>query len=336
MTNSPEDPAWHVAMEAAGHVKAAAIRAAALLGVADHLAGGPREVAELAELTESNEVYLRRLLRFLASRGIFREDEDGRFDLTPYAEVLRSDVPNSIRAGVLIATSETWWQSAGDLVEAIRHGEPAFDRRYGKPLFDYLAENPSVGRMFNEGMATFAAGDIDLVTAAYDFPDSGVLVDVGGGLGGLLLAVLRARPNLRGVLFDHEKVLAGTMLGQLGADERWELVPGDFFESVPAGDFYLIKNVLHDWNDDQCVRILENCRRAMRPGGKLLVIDAVLPPGNEPHFGKAMDMIMLLLLPGQERSLAEFEHVFSRAGFRVNQVITTAGPLALIEAEVSA
>jgi hypothetical protein len=323
-------------MEAAGHVKAAAIRAAALLGVADHLAGGPREVAELAELTESNEVYLRRLLRFLASRGIFREDEDGRFDLTPYADVLRRDAPNSIRAGVLISTSDTWWQSAGDLVEAVRHGEPAFDRRYGKPLFDYLAENPSIGTMFNDGMATFTAGDIDLVTAAYDFPDSGVLVDVGGGLGGLLLAVLRIRPNLRGVLFDHEKVLAGTMLGELGEDERWELVPGDFFESVPAGDFYLIKNVLHDWNDDQCVRILENCRRAMSPGGKLLVIDAVLPPGNEPHFGKAMDMIMLLLLPGQERSLAEFERVFSRAGFRVNRVITTAGPLALIEAEVSA
>ena len=335
MTNSTEDPAWHITMEAAGHVKAAAIRAAALLKVADHLADGPREVAELAELTGSNEVYLRRLLRFLASGAIFRENEDGRFGLTPYAEVLRSDIPNSIRAGVLISTSETWWQSAGDLVEAVRHGEPAFERRYGMPLFDYLAENPSVGRMFNEGMATFAVADLDLVTSAYDFPDSGVLVDVGGGLGGLLLTVLRTRPGLRGVLFDHEKVLAGNMLGQLGADERWELVAGDFFESVPAGDFHLLKNILHDWNDDQCVRILENCRDAMGPGGKLLVIEAVIPPGNEPHAGKGLDMFMLLLLPGQERSLAEFEHVFSRAGFRVNQVITTASPLSLIEVEVA-
>jgi len=320
-------------MEAAGHMTAAALRAVALLGVADHLAGGPRAVAELAELTGSNELYLRRLLRFLASREIFREEEDGRFGLTPYAEVLRGDSPKSIRAGVLTSTSELWWQSASDLVEAIRHGEPAFDRRYGQPFFGYLAENPSVGTMFNEGMATFAAGDTDAITSSYDFPESGVLVDVGGGLGGVLLAVLRTRPDLRGVLFDHEKVLAGNVLGQLGADDRWAAVPGDFFESVPAGDFYMLKNILHDWNDDQCVRILENCLRAMRPGGKLLVIEAVLPPGNEPHLGKTMDMIMLLLLPGQERTMAEFEPVFSRAGLRVNRVITTASPLALIELE---
>jgi hypothetical protein len=327
------DPAWYISMEAGTHVNSGALRAVVILGVADHLADGPRDVATLAELTGSNGPFLRRLLRFLASRGIFREDEDGRFHLTPYADVLRTDAPNSMRDGVLTATSEPWWQSSGDLVEAIRHGEPAFNRRYGKPFFEYLTENPSVGEMFNKGMATFAASDTESIVTGYDFPDTGVLVDLGGGLGGVLLAVLRARPGLHGVLFDNEKVLAGNVLGQLGEDDRVEVTPGDFFDSVPAGDLYMLKNILHNWNDDECVRILENCRRAMNPGAKLLVIDSVIPPGNEPHFGKTMDMIMLLLVSGQERTLAQFEPVFDRAGFRVIRVIQTSGPLAMIETE---
>jgi hypothetical protein len=317
-------------MEAASHVTAGALRAVVQLGVADHLADGPRAVAELAELTGSHGPSLRRLLRFLASREIFREDEDGRFRLTPYADVLRTDAPNSVRDGVLTATSEPWWQSAGELVEAVRSGEPAFDRHYGKPLFAYFAENPAMAEMFNKGMATFAANDIESIVTGYDFPNSGVLVDVGGGFGGVLVAVLQARPGLRGVLFDSEEVLAGNVLGET---DRVALAPGDFFESVPAGDLYLLKNILHNWNDDQCVRILTNCRRAMNPGARLLAVDMVIAPGNDPHFGKAMDIIMLALVPGQERTRAEFEEIFTRAGFRITQVIQTSGPLAMIETE---
>lgn len=332
MTNTSEDAYRHIATEAVAFLYPAALRAAVLLEVAENLADGPRDVADLAGLTGANGPYLRRLLRFLASHGTFREDEDGRFHLTPQADVLRADAPRSMRAGVLLVTQDDWWQSATDLAEAVRRGEPAFDRRFGKPLFAYLAEHPEHGPLFDAGMAAYAAGDIGHITDGYDFPDDGVMVDVGGGRGSLLLAALRARPGLRGILLDQEKVLAGTVLPELGADDRWTLHPGDFFSSVPAGDLYTIKNVLHDWNDDQCVRILENCRRAMNPGARVLAVDAVIPPGNDPHVGKSLDMLMLLLVPGQGRTQPEYERIFERAGFRITQVIPTPGTVTMIEA----
>lgn len=335
MTNSEEDPIRHILGQAMGYMYSGGLRAVALLGVADHLVDGPRDTEELAELTGANGPFLRRLLRFLATRGVFREDEDGRFHLTPHADVLRSDTPNSIRAGVLTVTSDLFWLSTGDFVDAVRRGEPAFDLRYGRSFFEYLTENPETGMMFAEGMASMSAGETAHVVAGYDFPDSGVVVDVGGGRGGLLLDLLRRHPDLFGVLLDHEKVVEGHVLGQLGEDDRWKLVPGDFFESVPAGDLYLVKNVLHDWNDEQCVRILRNCREAMNTGARVLVVDAVIPSGNEPHFGKAVDIMMLLLASGQERTRSEFEHLFARAGLRLTRVIPLAGAfsLSVIEAE---
>ncbi|MGC7097394.1 methyltransferase [Amycolatopsis lurida] len=332
MTNTSEDAYRHIITESIAFMYPAALRAAALLELAEHLADGPRDVAELAGLTGASDPYLRRLLRFLASRGTFREDENGLFHLTPQADLLRADAPRSLRAGVLLVTEDGWWQSAADLAEAIRRGEPAFDRRFGKPFFAHLAEDPELGALFDAGMAGYSAGDIGYIVDGYDFPDGGVMVDVGGGRGGLLLAALRARPGLRGILVDQEQVLAGNVLPELGADDRWTLHPGDFFSSVPAGDLYTVKNILHDWSDDQCVRILENCRRAMNPGARLLAIDAVIPPGNDPHFAKTLDILMLLLLPGQERTLPEFERIFDRAGFRITQVIPTPGAVSMIEA----
>jgi hypothetical protein len=160
-----------------------------------------------------------------------------------------------------------------------------------------------------------------------------VLVDLGGGFGGLLLAVLLARPGLRGVLFDRDPVLVGHVLGQLGADDRWEAVGGDFFDSVPAADFYLVKNVLHDWTDEECVRVLSNCRRAMNDGAKLLIVELVLPEGNEPHYGKVLDLFIMLLLPGLERTRAEYERLVGRAGLRVTRVLPTPGSYSLIEVE---
>jgi hypothetical protein len=332
MTNTSEDAYRHIATASLTFLYPAALRAAAQLEVAEHLTDGPRDVTELAELTGTNGPYLRRLLRFLASHGTFREDEDGRFHLTPQADLLRADAPRSMRAAVLMSTQDGWWQSAADLAEAVRSGEPAFDRRFGQPVFAYLAEHPENGPLFDAGMAAYSAGDIGHIIDGYDFPNDGVMVDVGGGRGTLLLAALRARPALRGILLDQEKVLAGNVLPELGADDRWETVTADFFSSVPAGDLYTIKNVLHDWNDDQCVRILENCRRAMNPGARLLAVDTVIPPGNDPHFGKTLDILMLLLLPGQGRTQPEFERIFERAGFRITQVIPTPGTISMIEA----
>ena len=336
MTKPTENPTEYILNEAMGYVHSAALRAAAVLGVADHLVDGPRDPGDLAELTGSHGPFLRRVLRLLATRGIFREDDDGRFHLTPYADVLRADAPGSFKAGVLAVTSEVYWLPAGGLTEAVRSGEVAFDRRYGQPFFDYAAAHPDVGAMFNEGMANFSAGEIERIVGSYDdFPESGVLVDLGGGFGGLLLAILRARPGLHGVLFDREPVLAGNLLGQLGADDRWETVAGDFFDAVPSGDFYMIKNILHDWTDDQCVRILENCRRAMNPGARLLIAEIVLPAGNEPHFGKLLDVAIMLMLPGLERTRAEYERLFDRAGLRVTRVLPTPGAYSLIEAEAA-
>ncbi|HWM07612.1 MAG TPA: methyltransferase [Actinophytocola sp.] len=332
MTNTSEDTYRHIASNSIAFLYPAALRAAVLLAVAEHLADGPRDVAELAELTGANGPYLRRLLRFLASHGTFLEDEDGRYHLTPQGDLLRADAPRSMRAGVLLVTQVGWLQSAADLAEAVRSGEPAFDRQFGQPLFAYLAEHPEHGPLFDAGMAAYSAGDIGYIIDGYDFPNDGVMVDVGGGRGGLLLEALRAHPGLRGILLDQEKVLAGNVLADLGADDRWTLHLGDFFSSVPAGDLYTVKNVLHDWNDDQCVQILENCRRAMNPGGRLLAVDTVIPPGNDPHFGKALDMLMLILVPGQGRTQPEFERLIERAGFRVTQVIPTPGTLSMIEA----
>ncbi|GGP66623.1 methyltransferase [Saccharothrix coeruleofusca] len=335
MTNPPADPAEEVLAEAMGHLYPAALRAAALLGVAEQLADGPRDPADLAGAVGANAPYLRRLLRFLATRGVFREDEDGRFHLTPRADVLRADAPRTVKPSVLAITSEFIWLPTTHVVEAVRHGRPAFDRRFGHPFFDHLAAHPAEAALFNEGMANFSATEDERITAAYDFPGSGVVVDVGGGYGALLLGVLRARPGLRGVLFDQEAVLAGHVLGRLGEDDRWEVVAGDFFESVPEGDLHLLKNVLHDWSDEQCVRVLGNCRRALRPGGRVLAVEAVIPPGNDPHFGKLLDMSMLVLLTGHERTEPEFRELFDRAGLRVTRVVPTAGALSLVEAEVA-
>ncbi|OLF09576.1 methyltransferase [Actinophytocola xanthii] len=334
-TNPSPDPVRHVLSEAMGYVYAAAMRAAVELEIAERLADGPRLPEELAADAGADAPSLARLLRFLATRGVFREDAEGRFHLTPYADPLRADAPRSIRTGVLAVTAEVFWTSSRDLGEAVRSGEPAFDRRYGRPFFDFLAANPDEGAMFNDGMANLSAIEVDDIVASYDLPTTGTVVDVGGGQGGLLLAALRARPGLTGILFDRPEVLPGNVLAGLG-EARYDLVAGDFFESVPGGDLYLLKNVLHDWSDEQCVRILENCRRAMRPGGRVLALDAVIEPDNQPHFGKTTDMFMMLLVPGRERGRREFEDLFDRAGLRVTRVLPTPSAVAVVEAVAAA
>lgn len=327
-------PAHHIVNEAMSYMYSAALRAAALLSVADQLTDGPRTPEELARAIGADAAFLRRLLRYLATREVFREDEDGRFHLTPYADVLRADHPASVRTGVLTVTSDLYWLTTPRLAESVRGGEPGFPKQFGLPFFDYLAENPHLAAMFGECMSQISTGDDEYVTANYDFPETGVVVDVGGGVGGLLRAVLRTRPGLHGILVDHEKVLSGNVLGDLPPD-RWELAPGDFFDSVPAGDVYLLRHVLHDWTDEECVRILSNCRGAMRPGGTVLAMDAVIAPGNEPHPGKQLDLFMMLLLTGRERTSTEFEAIFTEAGLRLTRVISTDGPFALVEGEAA-
>jgi hypothetical protein len=317
--------------DAMGYLYSAALRAVAVLGVADHLADGPRPVSELAGLTGADASSLYRVLRLLATRGVFTEDDDGRFALTGAAQSLRSDAASSVRAAVLMLTDRTFWLPAGELDETVRTGTSSFERLFGMPFFDHFAQNADTAAIFHVGMAAMADPENPVIARAYDFPAAAVVVDLGGGHGGLLLAVLRDHPALRGVLFDQPHVLAGHRLAELDGDHRWELADGDFFSTAPAGDIYLIKRILHDWDDEQSVRILRNCRQAMSANGRVLVIDAVIQPGNAPQPGKLLDVAMLASLVGRERTRADFDDLFARAGLRVHRVIPTATPLSIIE-----
>jgi hypothetical protein len=334
MMSTPAADALGLIDEALGYMYPAALGAAATLGVADHLADGPRTPLELATATGTDAGFLHRTLRLLATRGVFREDAEGRFHLTPRADPLRTDAPLSVRAAVSGVTSKLPWRPAEEFVTALREGRPVFEKVYGAPFFDFLAKDPAWGEVFMRGMASWSDAVDGLVVDRYDFPATGTVVDVGGGFGGLLLRALRRSPGLRGVLFDQEQVLAGHRLGELGADERWEVVAGSFFDTVPAGDVYLLKYVLHDWSDQECVRILGNCRQAMAEGGRILVIESVIPPGNEPDTGKLLDMFMMLTLSGRERSEAEFVRLFDDAGLRLSRIIPTEAPVSIVEVTV--
>lgn len=323
-----------VITEAMGYTYAAALRAAALIGVADHFGDGPRTPAELASATGVNAGHLNRLLRLLATRDIFREDDQGRFTLTPMADALRSDAPSSARGAVIMSTMQTHWYSAFDLSTSVRHGAPACDQVFGMPFFDYLAHDPAAGAEFHGGMDSFSDAARKLAVNSYDFPDTGSVVDVGGGHGGLLKDILIRYPGLTGVLFDRDHVLAGHCLTDLGADHRWRLDAGDFFEAVPpGGDIYTLTYILHDWSDDDAARILQNCRRAMSPNGRVLAFDTVIPPGNEPGHAKVLDIVMAFLLTGRERTADEFATLFSRAGLTLTRITPTPGPLSIIEGQ---
>jgi hypothetical protein len=319
--------------EALGYVYPGALRAAASLGVADLLAGGPLTVAELAGQAGVHEAGLRRVLRVLATRGVFEELADGRFALTQVGQALRSDVPLSARPAVIMLTDTTLWRPAGEVELSLKQGGSVFEDIFGMSFFDYIAGNPQTAAAFHTGMAAFSDQENELIAAAYDFPGSGVVVDVGGGHGGFLLEVLRRRPGLDGVLMDEEHVVAGHRLDAEDVKGRWRAAPGDFFAEVPAGaDVYVIKRVLHDWDDESCLTILRNCRRAMVPGGRILVIDAVVPPGNEPHQAKAVDMMLMTGFPGRERTEAEFAGLLAAAGLRMSRVVPTGTVVSIVEA----
>ncbi|MGV9270960.1 methyltransferase [Kitasatospora sp. NPDC003701] len=319
--------------EALGFLFPAALRAAADVGVADHLADGPRTPAELATATGTDARSLHRVLRLLATRGVVAEDESGRFTLTDAGQALRSDVPYSARAAVRMLTDRTMWLPAGELTSCLTEGTASFEGIFGMPFFDHFAQDARTAAVFHVGMAAMSDPENALIPAAYAFPESGTVVDVGGGHGGLLLEVLRRNPGLAGVLYDRSHVLAGH---RLETDKeiagRWTLAEGDFFASVPPGDIHLLKRITHDWDDETCVTLLTHCRRSLHPGGRVLVLDAVVPRGNAPHQSKTLDLMMMASLTGRERTEADFADLFERAGLRLSRVIPTPTVLSVVEA----
>lgn len=318
-----------------GHIYADAVRAVIVHGIADLLADGPRTAEDLAERSGTQAVPLRRILRMLATRGLFRE-EDGAFALTESGTGLRADVPGSQRATALLFTDEMFRRSAENIPDTLRTGEPGFETAYGVPFFAHLSATPDKSRLFDAAMTTRTGQANEDIAGAYPFPASGTVVDVGGGRGGLLREALTRSPGLRGVLFDRPETVADHLLDTAELDGRWRTEGGDFFTAVPkGGDLYLLKNILHDWPDEDCLRILRTIRRAVTPGTRLLVIDAVLPADGSPHPALALDIVMLMVVRGRERTAAEFEDLLTRAGFRLRRILATRAMSSVIEAEAT-
>lgn len=311
-----------------------AVALAAELGVPDLLANGPRSSDEIAQATSAHPGSLYRLLRLLNTFGIFSEVEPGRFAQTPLSELLRTGTPGSLRSWVRMIGLPVWGPMFADAMHSVKTGEPSFKRSMGVELFEYLAANPREGDIFNDAMTSFGQGVVAAVVQAYDFGSARRLVDVGGGHGTLISAILGANPSLTGVLFDQPQVAEGArrLLATAGVADRCEIHSGDFFKSVPAGgDTYVLKWIIHDWALERAVTILRNCHRAMNQTGRLLLIEAVIPGPDEPHPGKIMDFVMLLGLGGQERTEQQYVELLQEAGFALSRVVPTASPMSIIE-----
>src|SRR5688572_5689427 len=283
------------------------ISAVAELGIADYLAERPHTAAELARMTRTDEDFLRRLLRFLSSEGVFEERDGDIYALTDRSHWLRSDVPGSVRARAIYTGSAMSWMAWGSMLECLKTGKSGFLAAFGQDIFDHIREQPKSAATFNAFMATQTAASSAAILNAYSFAGVREMVDVGGGHGALIAAILRANPEMRGILFDMPEVIAtaGPALEKAGVADRCRTVSGDFFSaSVPAGaDLYALKFILHDWPDDKCVAVLRNCRNAMAPGAKVLIVEFVVPDGRGPHVSKFMDINMMVnTTGGRERT----------------------------------
>ncbi len=313
------------------------VYAAARLRLADHLAAGPRSAAELAPLTGTHAPSLHRLMRTLASLGILVSVDAERFALTPVGEALRTGAPGAALPTVLTFGSPWFTRGFEEILHSLETGGTGFEKAMGMPAFDYLAQNPEAAGWFNETMVGFHGAEPAAVAAAYDFSGFETVIDVGGGTGNLMAAILARHAGPRGVLFDRPYVIANApaLLRERGVESRVTLEGGDFFAGVPSGgDCYVLSHVIHDWTEEQCLTILAHCRAAMRPGARLLLVEMVLPEGNTPHPGKMLDIVMLVLPGGQERTEAEYGALLARAGFRVERVVPTESAVSVVEAVV--
>ncbi|WP_197094664.1 methyltransferase [Microvirga massiliensis] len=308
---------------------------AAKLNLADHLDGTPKSAAELAPLLGTHAPSLHRYMRTLAGLGLLTEGEAQRFSLTSLGAALKTGAPGSARSSIL-ALGSPWLASAFDNIEhSLETGQAGFEKAWGMPVFDYLARHPEDASLFSETMVGFHGQEPPAVAEAYDFSGLRTVVDVGGATGNLLAAILTRHTGPHGILFDRPYVVADApaLLQKRGVADRVSIRSGDFFKNVPGGgDAYVLSHIIHDWNEDQCITILENCRKAMGPNSHLLLVEMVLPPGDEPHPGKMLDMVMLVVPGGQERTEAEYRELLGKAGFRLTRVIPTASAVSIVEA----
>lgn len=315
-----------------GFVPAKAVHIAAKLNIAELIAAhGPLTVEQLAEKTGSNKHAIYRLLRALASNGIFTEVQTGNFGLTPMAECLQEDHPESMKA-MAISAGGLFYKAYNELPFAVQTGEPGWHKAMGMGPFEYLTNHPEEGKIFDRAMTNFHGGETQPMIDHYDFSIFDKVVDVGGGNGDVLSSVLKQNQGINGVLFDIPEVVerAKVNISDNGLGSRIETAGGDFFESVPEGDAYILRHIVHDWSDEDAVSILSNCRKAMKPGGKVLVVEAVIPPGNDPHPFKWLDITMLMI-GGKERTKEQFENIFLRAGLKLVRIIPATPAISIVE-----
>lgn len=315
--------------------KARALYAAAHLGLADLLAAGPRDLAALAAHTGTHEPSLHRLLRALASLGVLTETEPRRFALTRLGAALRQDAPGAARSTVLTLAGDWQWQAWANFVASLTTGRTGLAVATGQELFAYLADHPQDGARFDEAMVGLYGRVWPAVVEAWNFSPLRSVADIGGGVGLLLAEILAAHPHMRGLLLEQIGTVAQAreLMEQRGLAHRCEIVAGDFFAAVPAGhDAYVLAHVLHDWDDAQCLSILRECRKAMHRDARLLIVESVLPDGDAPHPGKLLDLVMLTVTGGRERTEQEFVELLEAAGLRFVRLVPTAAGQSIVEA----
>lgn len=324
-----------------GMMRTQAINQAARLRIAELVKDGPKSVAELAEVTGTHAPSLSRLMRALASIEIFTEVEPEYFAQTPLSALLLPDVPYSMYNVALLHGDEWQWHVWEGFAYSLQTGQPAFNMLFGTDMWQYFTQkNPASAKIFNDAMTGFSEQvNMPVATAAYDFSSIHTLVDVGGGQGTLLATLLKVHPAIhKGILFDRPSVIANARAHMATTDlgERYECLSGDFFEEVPGGaDAYLMKQIIKDWSDAQCIQILGNCRKAMKPGSRVLVVEVVLRPGRETSLQKFIDLQLMVLAPGQERTEAQYRALFDAAGFTLTRIVPTASPYSVLEAIAS-
>jgi hypothetical protein len=305
------------------------IYVAAKLGIAELLKSGPQTAQQLADATQTNAGALYRLLRALASIGIFTEEE-GQFVLTPLAECLLDPATKAM----VTMRGEFQYRAWGELLYSIQTGKTAFEKLHGKPIFDYLSENPETGKLFDQAMTGVHGRETDAMLEAYDFSGIEMLADIGGGNGSVLTAILKKYPAMRGTLYDLPSVVGRSRanIKAAGLEDRCRVLAGSFFETVPAGaDAYLMRHIIHDWDDAQSLTILRHCRQALGNRGKLLLVEGVVPPGNEPSPSKFFDLTMLVLPGGMERTEQQYRELFRAAGFALSRIVPTRTWVSVIE-----
>ena len=326
----PEAQLYQLAL---GFMVTAAIHEVIKADIADKLNAGPKPVAELAKASGVNEDALYRVLRALASVGVFTETSPRTFANTALSEPLRHDA-GPLRGMIAFLSDPLHLRSYAHFDHCVRTGETLCQPALGMPIWDYFGANPTEAKIFDDAMTSFSAVVIPAVLATYDFSGIGTLVDVAGGHGFVLTSILEKYPQMRGVLFDMERVCVGARerIKKIGMENRVRVESGDFFQAVPKGDAIIMKHIIHDWTDAEARKILESCHRALPANGKVILLETVLQPGNHPDLGKWVDLEMLAMPGGRERTEAEFRELFASAGFKLTRIVPNQSPLAAVEA----